>query len=222
MKLRALCLGLVYIVIFGAAAWAEDWKVSRIDGQVSLFRQGSWTKLALGDVVPGDSQLRTFADGSLTAIRGHESLKLAPKSQVQIQERNSPRATLIRQIAGGLSVESAGAETPLTVQTQFMSALLKDGAMVSLVDPAATYLAMRRGSAEITDIAHNKKSVLSEGKGAKINPVRGVVTAATNDPALVSVAAAMAALEGVAVEAPAAKGFDAPPRGERKLSLIHI
>ena len=225
MKAATIGLALICACLFASGARAEDWKVTRLDGQASIFKDGDWSKLSSGDLVPSEAQVKTAADSSVTVSRGEESLRLAPKTQIQIQERKSPAKTVIRQNSGALGVDlPGGASRPVTIQTQFAAVEVKDAAIGMIAEPAASTILVRRGSVDVVDIAHGKTATLAAGRGAKVNPSHGAVVTPAADKSLAAANAALSSWLGAAPETAAAtpvesKSFESAPVGPKSMAV---
>ena len=86
----ATILAIAIVVIFGSAAFADDWIVVRLRGSVYQHVDGEWVRLQRGGMVPDSRVVRTMKTGNVEFQRGNETVTIGPDTQIQIfDERTS-------------------------------------------------------------------------------------------------------------------------------------
>lgn len=160
----------VIVGISGAAAFADDWMVIRLRGQVLQHVDGEWLKLSRGGMVPDDRVIRTLKTGNVELQRGNETITIGPETQIQIFDEASIKPfTTVKQYFGTVTVKAEVRQVQhFAVQTPYLAAVVKGTRFVVTSDDTGADVAVKRGHVFVEDKATKEAVTLSVGQSASV------------------------------------------------------
>jgi len=171
--MRSFVTAVFAVVIVGissAAAFADDWMVVRLRGQVLQHVDGEWLKLSRGGMVPDDRVIRTLKTGNVELQRGNETITIGPETQIQIFDEASIKPfTTVKQYFGTVTVKAEVRQVQhFAVQTPYLAAVVKGTRFVVTSDDTGADVAVKRGHVFVEDKATKEAVTLSVGQSASV------------------------------------------------------
>jgi len=166
----ATVLAVAIVTTFGAAAFADDWVVVRLRGQVLQHVDGEWIKLKRGGVVPDSRVIRTLKTGNVEFERGNESVTIGPNTQIQIFDEESVKPfTTVKQYFGTVTVDAEVRRVQhFAVQTPYLAAVVKGTKFVVTSGDSGADVAVKRGHVLVEDKASHDSVTISVGQSAAV------------------------------------------------------
>lgn len=170
---RRLVLGAVLVLLLAvgsvASAFADDWVVTRLRGQVMAEAGGQWVQLKRGDVIPDDRRIQTGAAGRVELVRGKESLALEPNTQIRIVDADGTLKTKVVQAFGVVSVEAERRNVQhFSVQTPVMAAVVKGTRFTVYATKGEARVSVQRGVVQVRDQVHGLITDIVRGQSAAV------------------------------------------------------
>lgn len=167
----ATVLAFTLVIVFGAAAFADDWVVVRLRGSVLQHVDGEWIKLKRGGVVPDSRIIRTLKTGNVEFERGNESVTIGPNTQIQIFDEETVKPfTTVKQYFGTVTVEAEVRQVQhFAVQTPYLAAVVKGTKFVVTSGDTGASVDVKRGRVFVEDKSSNKSVTISAGQSAAVN-----------------------------------------------------
>ena len=165
MRILAVACFLFFSLIGGVLA--DDWKVTKLRGDVEQMVDGAWAPLARGDVVPDDRQVRTLV-GRVTLQRGAETIELGSGTRIEIVDEAGRRPyTTVRQYVGRVEVEAEVKNVEhFAVQTPYLVAIVKGTRFIVRTTYTGSDVRVRRGVVSVTNLASGVNVLLKAGQAA--------------------------------------------------------
>ena len=167
MKIALIVLALV----FAAPAFAEDWLVTRVRGEVSQEVGTAWQAVQRGDVIANERHIKTGANGRVGLARGAETIELQGNTQIRIQDAGADRMTSVLQDFGTVSIEAERRNVQhFSVQTRFLAAVVKGTSFTVTVDQSGASVAVDRGVVQVQDTLNDLVVDVRPGQAATVSP----------------------------------------------------
>ena len=182
-----------FMLVLASPAFADDWMVSRVRGDVTQQVGAVWQTVQRGDVIADNRYLRTGADGRIGLARGAETIELQANTQIRIEDAGPERMTSVLQDFGVVTIEAERRNVQhFSVQTPFLAAVVKGTRFTVLSDQSAASVQVNRGIVQVQDTLNDLVVDVRPGQEA---------TVSTEAPLLVEGAGAIVvySFEGVPV-----------------------
>jgi hypothetical protein len=191
--LRNFVLALVAtfaLAVTTAAAFADDWTVTRLRGTVQQLVGGQWQPLARGDVVPDERSVFTRSNGYATLVRGNEAIELGPNTKIEIYDQGGRKPfTTILQHAGTLTVEAEVRNVQhFAVKTAYLAAVVKGTRFTVTARSSGGSVEVLRGQVSVENKQAGETVMVLAGQKAAVSrsgtmKVTGKPKAGTKAPA---------------------------------------
>lgn len=191
--LRTFVLGLlaaIALAVTTAAAFADDWTVTRLRGTVQQLVNGQWQPLERGDVVPDERSVFTRSNGYATLVRGNEAVELGPNTRIEIYDQGGRKPfTTILQHAGTLTVEAEVRNVQhFAVKTAYLAAVVKGTRFTVTAKSSGGSVEVQRGQVSVENKRAGGTVMVLAGQKAAVSKngsmkVTGKPKAGTKSPA---------------------------------------
>jgi hypothetical protein len=169
MPLRRLIAIVAMALILTGPAFAADWVVLRLRGDVQVFVEGNWVPLKRGDVVSNDQLVRTQFDGHAELQRDKEVVTLGSGTQIRIQQDSETGYTTVLQDFGRVEVDAEAKRVKhFEVQTPYLAAVVKGTHFVVTSDGDGASVAVDRGSVAVQSVASERSTTIGVGQTATV------------------------------------------------------
>ena len=185
-------------VLFGLAAaspaFADDWTVIKLHGPVqSLAADATWSNqhwadLKRGDIVPGDTPVRTLTDGHVDLQRGAEVVSLGAMTRIRIHDKSDVRYTTVHQDFGSVEVEAQVENfVHFSVETPYLAAVVKGTHfIVNSSNASGASVTVDRGMVGVQSKVTQRSTTVTVGQTASVAPRADMTVSGTGPlPAIV-------------------------------------
>ena len=188
MKNKTLSLGILALVISlcaSASAFAADWTVVRMSGDVRIFQNNvTWVALSANrKLMPGDA-IWTGRNGRVMLSYDEGQVILKPRSMIKIPAQVlSNQSTVLFQSMGALNAEiDKRDESHFSIHTPYLAAVVKGTKFSINVDEEQTVLRVVEGTVQAVEkrtgtiidvLAGQYVAVLHDGQGGLYGNARG-------------------------------------------------
>jgi hypothetical protein len=212
MHLRRLFAIVMMAVFLTGPAFAADWIVLRLRGDVQVLVEGNWVPLKRGDVVANEQMVRTLANGHAELKRDLEMVTLGSNTEIRIEHDSETGYTTVLQDFGRVEVDAEAKRVRhFEVRTPYLAAVVKGTHFVVTSDSGGTMVAVDRGSVSVQSVASERSTTIGVGQMATVKRKSDLVVSGLGPwPAIVEPGVArpavVAALGGGLGSVPAADG----------------
>jgi hypothetical protein len=153
LRTKLLLTTLLASAMFTGSAFADDWNVTRLRGEVMQLVDGEWLPLNRADIVPDDRRIKTTNNGHVTLVRGNETLELGPSTQVRIIDQGGAKPyTTVLQSWGTVAVEAEVRQVEhFAVQNQYLAAVVKGTRFEVSAKSSGASVDVERGRVSVGD-----------------------------------------------------------------------
>jgi uncharacterized membrane protein YgcG len=175
----ATILAIAIVVIFGSAAFADDWIVVRLRGSVYQHVDGEWVRLQRGGMVPDSRVVRTMKTGNVEFQRGNETVTIGPDTQIQIfDEGDTKPFTTVKQYFGTVTIEAEVRQVQhFAVQTPYLAAVVKGTKFVVTSGDEGANVQVKRGHVFVEDKASKDSVTINARQSAGVSVSQGKAAA---------------------------------------------
>ena len=195
-------LAALLITFSAASAFAEEWRVGRVNQPASYSTDGTnWKPLTANLLIPRTAWIKTGIRGRVQLRRDEETILYRANTTAKITHSgNSVRKTEIQQTMGRilLDVETRKYQHT-TVKTPYLAAIVKGTKFDVYVGSAVAKVKVNRGVVEVVDTARGERVDVTNGQSVE-------VTANGNAPMQVNGRGRKAAVLDVRTGKPVEKG----------------
>jgi hypothetical protein len=157
--------------LVATAASADDWVAAKLRGSVFVYVEGTWEKLARGDIVPDQRQIRTQRSGHVTFERDREIIDIGPNTQISILDRTGRRYTTVKQYFGTVEVQANVEDVQhFAVQTPYLAAIVKGTNFTVTSDDDSSRVKVNHGRVLVENLASSQQDLLTAGQSAETTP----------------------------------------------------
>jgi hypothetical protein len=154
-----------------AAAFADDWNVVRLRGNVLQHVDGEWHPLKKGDIVPDDRPIATSGSGHAALTRGNETIELGPNTQIRINDKGGRRPfTTVFQYSGTVAIEAEVRNVQhFAVRNQYLAAVVKGTRFTVTEGKNGASVEVQRGQVSVEDENSSDSVLIVAGQKAGIS-----------------------------------------------------
>ena len=162
-----LCL---MTLLFAVPAFADDWQVNRVRGEVTQKVGSNWQSVQRGDIIPNDRYLKTGEDGRVGLVRSNETIELEGNTQIRIQDAGPDRMTSVLQDFGVVAIEAERRNVMhFSVQTPFLAAVVKGTRFTVRSDRSSASVSVDRGLVQVQDTRNDLVADVRPGQAATVS-----------------------------------------------------
>jgi ferric-dicitrate binding protein FerR (iron transport regulator) len=187
----AIALALAFLSV---PASADDWTAVKLRGVVLHLVDGTWTRMARGDVVPDGDVIRTLMGARVDMQRGAEVVTLGGNTQVQIFDKDGQQFTTVKQYFGTVEIEAEVQDVEhFAVQTRYLAAVVKGTHFVVRATDSGAEVAVKRGHVAVSSRETHEQVTVSAGQSVRSDSVGELLVSGAGDlPAVVDTLSARA------------------------------
>lgn len=153
-----------------AAAFADDWNVVRLRGNVLQYIENDWHPLKKGDIVPDDRPIATSGTGHAALTRGNETIELGPNTQIRINDKGGRKPfTTVFQYSGTVAIEAEVRNVQhFAVRNQYLAAVVKGTRFTVTEGKNGASVEVQRGQVSVEDEGSSDSVLILAGQKAGI------------------------------------------------------
>lgn len=169
MLFRRLIATLAVALFVAAPAFAADWVVLRLRGNVEVMVEGSWVALKRGDIVGNEQMVRTLADGHAELQRDKEVVTLGSNTEIRIRQDAETGYTTVLQDFGRVEVDAEAKRVKhFEVQTPYLAAVVKGTHFIVNSDTDGASVSVDRGAVSVQSVASERITTIKVGQIATV------------------------------------------------------
>ena len=171
MIFRRFLAVLATVLILAGPAFAADWVVTRLRGDVEMLdADGAWTALQRGDIVPNERMVRTSANGHAELTRNKEVVTLGSNTTIRIEDDDETGYTTVLQDFGRVEVDAEARQVKhFEVRTPYLAAVVKGTHFVVTSDGNGASVAVERGAVSVHSVATERSTTIGVGQTATVH-----------------------------------------------------
>ncbi|MBL0966383.1 MAG: FecR domain-containing protein, partial [Blastomonas sp.] len=168
--IQVLAALVLLVIALPASAFADDWLVTKLRGEVLQLVGDDWAPLVRGDVVPDDRAIRTMASGRATLQRGGETIEIAANTQIRIFDTaGGKRFTTVQQHFGTVAIEAEVRNVRhFAVQTPYLAAVVKGTRFEVKTSAKQSQVKVQRGLVAVEDTRSGASALIKAGQTAAV------------------------------------------------------
>jgi hypothetical protein len=169
-KFLLVLVAALVMVATSTAAFADDWNVVRLRGNVLQHVDGEWHPLKKGDIVPDDRPIATSGSGHAALTRGNETIELGPNTQIRINDKGGRKPfTTVFQYSGTVAIEAEVRNVQhFAVRNQYLAAVVKGTRFTVTEGTNGASVEVQRGQVSVEDENSSDSVLIVAGEKATI------------------------------------------------------